>query len=219
MRIIGLSGHAGAGKTETAQRLSRVLETQLDCGPWELVAFAAPVKKYAAGIMGVSLDFIDEWKRKPEPPPMWDKSVRNLLQFIGNGFRKFDQEVWVRKLAASLKPGGNYIIHDLRYPNEARWIRSQGGLLVRVWRPEADNLVMDCESETSFDSWDTELRSTHPKGGEVNISKLSSLDKPSFDYVIINDGSTLQLQKKVEGPLSSYVAKRLKYFVCPGIKP
>jgi hypothetical protein len=73
--------------------------------------------------------------------------VRRLLQQLGAGARDiFGPDVWVQALERYWKeePGrtpDRLVISDVRYPNETRWIRNQGGEVWRVVRPDFDNGV------------------------------------------------------------------------------
>lgn len=63
-----------------------------------------------------------------------------LLQKVGDGNRqKYGDRYWIDKLAESIKKFGGYaIITDVRYINEANWIKSQGGFVVNVTRLNPD---------------------------------------------------------------------------------
>ena len=67
----------------------------------------------------------------------------------------------------------DWIISDVRFPNEAQAIKDKGGVVIRVERPtDASTQEHRHISETSLDNWD-------------------------FDYKIIKDGSLEDLVKKV----------------------
>ena len=70
------------------------------------------------------------------------------------------------------QPGTKYVITDVRFPNEAAYIRQRGGLLVRVTRP-----------------------GTGPVNGHESES---ALDNEDFDVHILNDGSREDLASAVD---------------------
>lgn len=94
--------------------------------------FATPIKETVASLMGVSLVFVEQWKNNPLPPPGWKRPVRELLKFVGDGLRQWDDEVWIRK--ALSHPCSLLALDDLRYLNEARAVRESGGINVLLWR-------------------------------------------------------------------------------------
>ena len=62
-----------------------------------------------------------------------------LLQRIGAERRKKDPNHWIYLLDATMKDfKGIALITDVRYLNEASWIRSRGGILINVSRLEED---------------------------------------------------------------------------------
>lgn len=63
-----------------------------------------------------------------------------LLQKIGDGRREeFGQDYWIKKLAESIsKFSGHAIITDIRYINEADWVKSISGFVVNVSRLNLD---------------------------------------------------------------------------------
>lgn len=61
----------------------------------------------------------------------------SILQALGtNVFRKVDPDIWVRVLKYQIEEENPKcaLITDVRFPNEANYIRNSGGLLVRVSR-------------------------------------------------------------------------------------
>lgn len=66
----------------------------------------------------------------------------------------------------------NWIITDMRFPNELEAVKDKGGITIRIERPETDHLAGDHASETA-------------------------LDDAEFDYLIINDGSIEDLITEV----------------------
>ena len=85
----------------------------------------------------------------------------------------------------------NWIITDLRFPNELEAIKERGGITIRVNRTYSTKPVyigdeLDGCSRNDFEQ-------TKPK----HISE-TALDSATFDYVIENDGSIDQLLAKVK---------------------
>ena len=77
---VGVGGQMQNGKDTIADYLHDVFS-------WERNAFAAGVKKVFCDTFGVDEAFIEKWKVIPEPPTGFLKTVRQSLQFIGDGFR------------------------------------------------------------------------------------------------------------------------------------
>lgn len=76
----------------------------------------------------------------------------------------------------------NWIITDLRFPNELDAIKQRGGITIRVNR-FTGHVVIDNDTHVVTD-WQ------HPSE--------TALDNAEFDYTIINDGSTEELIEKVK---------------------
>lgn len=69
----------------------------------------------------------------------------------------------------------NWIITDMRFPNEMQAVKANGGITIRVVRPDDKKISLDL----------------HPSE--------TALDDAEFDYEIINDGTLEDLIEKVEG--------------------
>lgn len=108
---------------------------------------------------------------------------RLLLQLLGTeaGRQIIHPNIWVNALFADYKLDHgvviepNWIITDVRFPNEAKAIADRGGILIKVVRPETDHLAGDHESETALDQyvgWDLVLDNS--KDFDYLIQQLES---------------------------------------------
>lgn len=141
MKIIGISGKMGTGKTSAAE----VLEE------YEYVrkSFATPLKWIATRYF-----FWDGEK---------DEKGRRLLQRLGTDVgREFDKDVWVKhmehdlnqlsKVAENIGKELKVVIDDCRFPNELEFIRSLGGTVIHLYSKGYDMGELNKhESEQTLD--------------------------------------------------------------------
>ena len=82
---------------------------------------------------------------------------RTLLQFWGLEYRRAeDPDYWVDCLSANIA-GENpkhALISDVRFPNEFNWVKSQGGVTVKVIRPSNTFERSQHESECALDTFE-----------------------------------------------------------------
>lgn len=90
-----------------------------------------------------------------------------LLQQIGVGRRQTDPDIWIRAVAWQAQEWEDHqhyvqmiIIPDLRFPNEAEWVKRHGGVVldVRRYRADGSRVIADDrdpahESETALDGY------------------------------------------------------------------
>lgn len=194
MKLIGLSGQFRNGKDEVADHLAKRLE-------WDRVSFASNVKRIYCDTFDVDLAFVEEWKNKPETPPGFDMPVRQGLQFIGDGFRKIQYNIWID--LAFRNPPETMILSDVRYVNELKRVRAEGGINILVYRPGFLN--------------------DDPNGSEAQIRPFVEffvecgaegpiLESPGemglVDIFIRNDGTLEDLYAKVDRIVLPYVYER-----------
>jgi len=135
MFVIGVAGQAQNGKDTLADRLKEKLNEQ--GGNWERAAFAANVKKVYCDTFGVDLDFVEKWKVLSEAPPGFDMTVRQGLQFIGDGFRKIRSTIWLDlAFRDQITPK---ILSDVRYVNEFKRVKQEGGFNILIGRTDKLN--------------------------------------------------------------------------------
>lgn len=132
---------------------------------------------------------------------------RLLLQIIGTECirDKVHPNAWVNGLFSDYKakwvPTGdsvaeedvsiekeypNWIITDMRFPNELEAVKSRGGITIRVNRPmPKDSISLQAASEFTG-----KRIVEHPSE--------TALDRASFDYIIENNGTIEELVEKVK---------------------
>ena len=168
--VIGFAGRCRSGKTV----LSEVCEKY----GYQRLSFALPLKQLCADILDISIDELNRAKNENIPIEFtigkdvceilseetiipiettteicdgkYLHTVRDMLQFIGTDYiRKYNSDWHVNKIKEMIKNDVNYVIDDVRFPNEKRMIEELGGDCWFVTRTTLDN-VSNHESETSI---------------------------------------------------------------------
>lgn len=188
---IGLAGQLGCGKDTAADYLCDRLNLTGDYGHWIRKGFAHAVKKVFMDTFQVDWEFVEKWKRIPEPPPGFQKNIRDSLIFIGDGFRQIQPNIWIELAFRDLRY--HQIISDVRYLNEVRKINSEAGLNILMWRPGHENNLQN-DSEQQLMPFVNALRELDP----IPEGLLDpELDIP-FDMFIINNGTVEDLYAKMD---------------------
>ena len=146
--IIQLLGFARAGKDWTASQLKTYFESQGKSV--EIMSYAAPMKRIAAGLFGISLEQLDDFKNrsdkvsievydnenildKTSPSFQLETDFRQFLQRLGNDAIKpeFGDDVWAKLAKANIdkSTADIIIIPDCRFAVELNEI---GGTTVRI---------------------------------------------------------------------------------------
>ena len=169
--IIGISGKACSGK-DTAAKMLEVLYANPDISyedfanrkyknfaDIQVMHFADILKETVRALFGIG-----EWETNTQEGKKitisWiGKTVRELLQEVGQGLRDaIDPDLWVKALFANTEGWSNYIIADVRYPNELEAIKERDGVLIRIDRNGAG--AGSHSSETALDDyndWDVHI--------------------------------------------------------------
>ena len=132
--LIGLTAPAGSGKGTAA----RLLEEHY---AFTAFALADPLLDMAC-VLASHVDVDGAWcverELKEQPMPGLAVSYRQIAQGLGDWGRGVHREFWVEiahhKLRQARTRGENVCVTDIRYPNEAAWLRAQGGVLVAIVR-------------------------------------------------------------------------------------
>lgn len=143
MRVIGLVGKKRSGKDTAADWMTR----DWDCAT--KVAFADPVKNALMAILGCqSVDAMEAEFGKEDPIPfLGGVSLRRMYQTLGTewGRRLIHPHLWIklmdRRLAQLEKEGFELVVvSDVRFENEANYLRNRGARMVHIIRPNPTEL-------------------------------------------------------------------------------
>ncbi len=189
-KIVGLHGGAGHGKDTAIQEFTRLQ----GAGKVQShsMAFADELKKAAAVVFGVDIGKF--YNNKKEVCPIWGITYREMLQKFGTDFARnmIDDNFWVKKLGLKMdavlagRSRHHYdviFITDVRFRNEANWIRARDGIVFQVHRPNLE----------------TELR-----GDEATHASEESLPLALIDGVILNNSTRRNLGGSLEDALREY---------------
>jgi len=218
MSIIGISGKIGSGKDLSGQiinylstvdhpsfiefRARHVYSSQLLGNPkYEYKKFADKIKDTLCLWLGCTREQLENRKYKEASlGPEWDDlTPRKILQLLGTeyGRKIIHPNIWVNSLFSDYKENSNWIITDVRFPNEVEGIKNRGGKVFRIERSIA--LRSHYRSED-----DLLVNGTVEDIHKYNHTSETSLDGyKHFDDVLTNSGSLEKLYN-----LWSYYFKR-----------
>ena len=199
--VLGFCGRARSGKTE----LAKICEKY----GYQRIYFALPLKQLCADVLDISIEVLNDAKNnntdiglslnddiclilsEETQIPLEQvretcygkvmKNVRQMLQFIGTDLiRKYDSDWHVNRIREMIDTNKNYVIDDVRFPNEKKLIEELGGDCWFVTRTTLDN-ISNHESETSI-TWND-----------------------CWNKIIVNDSTLPILQFKWETFMDNYV--------------
>lgn len=167
--IIGIAGHARSGK----DTIAKLIKQEHHCMTY---AFAEPLKAMLKAI-GLEEHELNGWK-KDEINNDFQATPRHMMQTLGTewGRDTINANMWVIAAAKRLKhlnqaqPDATILITDVRFPNEADFVREHG-FLIHVERP-----VKRISG------------STHRSENRLSVKDT--------DHIIINDGSLEDLREE-----------------------
>ena len=150
--LIGIAGRARSGKDTVANFIIAAV------GGYRY-SFADPIRAMLAPL---GIDMADPYwhARKEEPIPALGVSPRRMMQTLGTewGRNLINPDLWlVMAHQRLLRNGPGMVISDVRFENEAAWIRKHGGRIIHVIRPEA-KAVEAHASEDGIEMQDTDAR-------------------------------------------------------------
>ena len=189
MEIIGLLGHQGVGKNYFAEI---VLPKILPNKNTVILAFADHFKVDC--ICKYNADFTKVFGEK-------DYETRRLLQRVGTeeGRNKFGYDIWIRTLETWIKLLNSrgverFIISDVRFQNEADWLKSLNGILIKIDSPIRFNERL--MKETNNDQ--KKINEIKSHASEINIDKILN-----YDICINNDPG-----ENIIDPLNNFFMKK-----------
>ena len=172
--LIGLAGRARVGKDTVARYLAAHL-TLLS------YAFADPLKQALANMFHLTAAQL-EGSEKEQQLSWLDKSPRQLMQLLGTEWGRdlIHPRLWLllaeqnlQLLAEHDQAMQGVVIRDVRFDNEADWVRSKGGVILDITRPLPESIA-------------------------PHLSEAGVTQRPE-DLALVNDGTLDQLYDELEG--------------------
>lgn len=175
-RLVGIAGQMSLGKTSAAIMLR-------ESRGYEVLSFAKPLKDMA-GVLMAHLGYSPSWiefyfSQKYSVIPALGVSMRHLLQTLGTewGRTLIKPSLWVDLADLSIGES-DVVIDDVRFEDEAAFIRAHDGLVIHLHRPGAAS-------------------------ADDHVSE-SGITVGARDVVIVNDGSLGDLFAAVNGAIERF---------------
>jgi len=170
--LIGVHGLLNSGKDTVANYIIHMMKPISFQSQFKPYAFAKPIKEACKVLFGFSDLQLNDRVLKEAVDEFWGFSPRKAMQLMGTEFGRdmLRKDIWIKRAemeaANNLQVGFSTIITDVRFQNEADWVRSQpSSALIYI---KAPGLVLD---------------EKYNHGSEAGITEEAS------DLVIINDKS------------------------------
>ena len=192
--IIGICGLIGSGKGTVADIL-------VENHNFEKLSFADKLKDGVASVFDWDRDMLEGdtdrsriWREKQDE--FWSNETgtaitpRLVLQLFGTDCMRngFYDGIWVSLVKKQIleNPDTNWVIPDVRFPNEVKMIQSVQG---EVWQVRRGDLPV----------WFMDKRDNNIEPTDVHPSEWAWIDQDeSFNEIIYNDNSLEELLKKIE---------------------
>ena len=209
-KIIGICGSIGSGKGTVADILVKNGYTK--------ISFADRLKDGVASMFGWDRDLLEgnntesrEWREKPDN--FWSKEIgkeitpRYVLQKVGTECMREGlwDNLWVSLVKQEIETNKdkNYVIPDVRFPNEIECIRKLGGQVILVERERplywatARNINQNWSTKGEYHS----MNVVFPKVHESEWRWI--LEDWEYDKIISNQNTLENLTHQVQDLLLS----------------
>tara|TARA_B100001287_G_C22676072_1_gene527732 strand:+ start:862 stop:1506 length:645 start_codon:yes stop_codon:yes gene_type:complete len=206
--LIGICGLIGSGKGTVADILVRDYK-------FKKLSFADKLKDTVAHLFDWDRAMLEgdtkesrEWREAEDS--FWTKETgksinpRLVLQLFGTDcMRKgFDENIWVSFVKKEIisNPDVNYIVPDVRFPNEIKVIKELGG---QIWQVRRGTLPLWWATAINTnENWHYVEGSHHTMKAvfpDVHESEWRWADNDDkFDHIINNDSTMEDLEEKVK---------------------
>ena len=132
--IIGFAAKAYSGKGEATRFLT-------NCRSFKEIEFARPIKDALETMFDIDITTLEQTLGKEALIPGIGKSLRELYQTLGTdwGRDRIDTDIWVNQAARQYGrwAGFDVVFSDVRFENEAAFVRNQGGTIIHIRRNQA----------------------------------------------------------------------------------
>lgn len=170
--LIGLIGNISSGKSTCAKVFQ-------DHG-FEEKTFATPLKDAIKALFGFSDEQLYGSEKEVSDPRWFNITPRQVMQFVGTDLLReqmsklipeLGNNIFMHKLKLDIRESDkNIIVSDIRFQNERDFIKSMGGIIIKIER----------------------------SGLGVQSHSSEQLDDLQYDYKIENNGSLESYLKECE---------------------
>jgi hypothetical protein len=204
--IVGILGSIGSGKNTVASHLVS------DAG-FKSDSFASALKDACSVIFGWPRDLLEgdtkesrDWRNCvdswwAEKLGIEDFSPRLALQNVGTNVLRshFHDDIWLLSFENRIRNvPGNYVISDVRFPNEIDFVRRQGGILIKVSRGDtpiwADTAILANNGNSIAQRIMSETYA------DIHYSEWAWMGSTA-DFEICNNGTLDELKNQVNSIL------------------
>lgn len=180
MVLIGLMGCKHAGKDTVADYL-------VSHHGFVKYAFADPVKQICQVMFRLETRQLHDPLAKEEMDERWGMTPRQMMQKVGTDMVRnmWGDDFWVANMEARFQSSSptHVVVSDVRFQNEADWIKKHRGILVRV-----KDTTSASSSTTDHHVSETEQQSiqedvlilNHKQGLDTFHHQLEDLFRPLF---------------------------------------
>lgn len=192
MQIIGISGKAGSGKDWLGREVLRPRGYAQFSLSWHMkVVGVAAGWKYEAMFGAHKSEAAREYLQKGGTEQGREKHGENWWIDMA--------DAWLRTLEEGGWPVDKVYVPDVRFRNEAEWVRAKGGLLVRMVHgagrpyPLSGTAGADHRSETDLDDWEdwdavvVNGRTMTVEGAEEQLTTQGVLPPDEYPSLLIID--------------------------------
>lgn len=143
VKLIGLSGRAGSGKTTAADSLVAV--------GWMRVKMAGPLKDMLRAI-GLTDDHVEGHLKEVPCDLLMGQTPRHAMITLGTewGRKQINPDLWAsvagERIRLALVAGKRVVVDDIRFENEATVIRRLGGTVVMIRRDAVTQINHESEA-------------------------------------------------------------------------
>lgn len=164
--IIGFAGPKGGGKSVGTEILTNILVAENELVA--VAAFADAVKAAVAQAFCWDVADLEKQTFKESIDPVLGITPRQALKIFGQGMKAANPDIWIRVMENTLSSARHSIaiISDVRFENEADWIRSRGGVIFHIDSVDVARVV-----------------------GDETEAGIAPKDR---DQVVINDGQSIE---------------------------
>lgn len=146
--------------------------------------------KFSDGITDIIKAYFPEALQHGKP--------RQHYQVIGQSFRQLNADIWVNRVGKEIAeveailPNANFLVTDLRQPNEAEFLRENGFVIVKVVADKAVRLQRMQDENDSYTADDLQHET------ETNVDEIVA------DFTVYNDGDLTDLHEQKQQFLDWY---------------